>query len=289
MSSRSSERPELGVEEVATIFIKGVSATHREADPNGFERTRRLFTTLNSRAKAVSKRDIIALDEDDVIAITTRYLIEEHPLFVDKVFPKGTKSIPPTEKTALITIVGLYDALDALFFDEVEQLDLGKQKRPDDTAVKSFLKSAREWYGLLVKSFLPLKEMHDADPAEKTAGKYRGPDGGHFLFRPLGFVMLHKVAGWLQQDGFDMKQAVRRLATVPMQLNGAPWVGLVWDDVNGRMINAPENRKAAEKLLYYAAGGNLADLKSSEPDLRKELSGLMNLTPRRVPLRRYVR
>ena len=72
------ENNELKREEVSIIFV-----SHRN-DPDGMERTRRLFTTLNRYAKPVKKSEIIALDEDDTIAIITRELVEKHPLFCDK-------------------------------------------------------------------------------------------------------------------------------------------------------------------------------------------------------------
>src|SRR5205823_2004735 len=50
------EKPELGDEEVCVIFVSGVVAEKRSEDEQGFERTRRLFTTLNRYAKPVSKR-----------------------------------------------------------------------------------------------------------------------------------------------------------------------------------------------------------------------------------------
>lgn len=37
-------------EEVCAIFVKGVPATERDKDPDGFERTRTLFLTLNRHA-----------------------------------------------------------------------------------------------------------------------------------------------------------------------------------------------------------------------------------------------
>ena len=50
-------------DEVSVIFVA------HEATSQGLERTRRLFTTLNKTDRPVSKGDIIALDEDDVVAI----------------------------------------------------------------------------------------------------------------------------------------------------------------------------------------------------------------------------
>ena len=52
---------DLEKEEVSVILVAGVTQEHRQDDPEGFERTRRLFTTLNRYAKPVSKRDNIAV------------------------------------------------------------------------------------------------------------------------------------------------------------------------------------------------------------------------------------
>src|SRR5207253_1326319 len=106
------ENAELGGEEVCVIFVAGVIAEKRSEDEQGFERTRRLFTTLNRYAKPVSKRDIIALDEDDVIAITTRELVEKLPMFRNKISVKKTKSLSVSDRSSLTTIVAIYDSLD---------------------------------------------------------------------------------------------------------------------------------------------------------------------------------
>jgi DNA sulfur modification protein DndB len=58
------KQPELWDEEVCVIFLRGVPQEHRNEDPAGFERTRRLFATLNRQAKSVSENDVTALDKD---------------------------------------------------------------------------------------------------------------------------------------------------------------------------------------------------------------------------------
>jgi DNA sulfur modification protein DndB len=55
------KQSELGSEEICVIFLAGVAQGHRDDDPVGFQRTRRLFTTLNRYAKPVGKKDIIAV------------------------------------------------------------------------------------------------------------------------------------------------------------------------------------------------------------------------------------
>lgn len=61
-------------------LVPVVLVGHAE-DEAGRRRTRRLFTTLNKTAVAVRKKDIIALDEDDVMAITARRMVERDPWF----------------------------------------------------------------------------------------------------------------------------------------------------------------------------------------------------------------
>jgi DNA sulfur modification protein DndB len=279
----------LSAEEVAVIFIKGVSASKREHDPEGFERTRRLFTTLNSRAKSVSKKDIIALDEDDLIAIVTRRLIEKHRLFAGKVYSKGVKSIPRTNSSDLTTVVALYDALDALFIDDITDLPLQKRKRPDDHKIDSCYSKSVSWYQHLTNVFPPLREVLNSSPEERVAGRYRGANGGHILFRPIGFVMVHRVGLWLLRSGKTVKEVTKLLSKVPTDLSKQPWTGLLWDKVNKRMLYGAENRRAAERLLFHSLGGDLRDQRTTPTELRTEISGLLNKEPNQVHLPKYIK
>ena len=63
------EKPEIGSETISVILIGHSNSTE------GMEKSRRIFSTLNRYAKPVRLGDIIALDEDDVVAITTRILL----------------------------------------------------------------------------------------------------------------------------------------------------------------------------------------------------------------------
>jgi DNA sulfur modification protein DndB len=99
------EQPDLKDQRIASIFIGHIN------DEEGMQRSRRLFTTLNRYAKPVSLDDIIALDEDDLVAITTRYLLEEYDLFTgDRVVYAKQKGIPPNNHSAITSIITLYQA-----------------------------------------------------------------------------------------------------------------------------------------------------------------------------------
>ncbi len=76
----------------------------------GKKRTRRLFTTLNRYAKPVNKTDIILLDEDDLVAIITRKLIDGNNLFSgERLILSQTKSISKNDRKSFTNIQTLYD------------------------------------------------------------------------------------------------------------------------------------------------------------------------------------
>lgn len=292
---------ELGDEEVAVIFVSGVSASKRRLDPTGFERTRRLFSTLNRYAKPVQQRDIIALDEDDVVAIVTRRLVEEHPLFVEKVAMNKNMPLPSTDRRHFTSLVALYGALDVYLRDRVKGWKDFKRERPGDKFVTKSYKSSKEYFDELCDSIVPLQEMRDAkgndddsddDDAESVTAtsvvtRYRKSSGGHLFFRPVGLILVTQVIRDLLDQDLSLRIAVRRITKVPMLLDAEPWANLLWDDGNNRMITAKENRSVGRLLMLYSVGGDIECLGYSEDRLKRELAGLLKREAGRVKLLRY--
>ncbi|AXD92694.1 hypothetical protein CHE40_23020 [Salmonella enterica] len=69
-----------------------------------------MFTTLNKKAKPVNKAAIIALDEDDISACATRYLVENTEIFNgDKIKFQASNNISYTDISQITTIGNLYD------------------------------------------------------------------------------------------------------------------------------------------------------------------------------------
>ena len=98
------DNPDMKSERVPVIFIG------HSTDEIGMQRTRRMFSTLNRYAKPVSLRDIIALDEDDVVAIASRNLIDNTELFAnDRIWDSKNKSIPDSNNMALTSIITYYE------------------------------------------------------------------------------------------------------------------------------------------------------------------------------------
>lgn len=194
--------PDMGEEEVSALFV-----AHRN-DAAGLRRTRRLFSTLNRYAKPVSKLDIIALDEDDVVAISTRSMVEEHPLFEEKVALVKGKNIPVSDERSFTTIVALYDALDVVLPDSRRGWNDYKRSRPADDAVSSFREKATEFWNAMIQTFAPLREMSNSRPSDQVASAFRNREGGHLLFRPVGLLLIVKTVRRLVDTGATLERAL---------------------------------------------------------------------------------
>lgn len=282
------ENPDLGDEEISVIFVDGVIQEHRFENPNGFVRTRRLFTTLNRYAKPVNKKDIIALDEDDVVAIISRYLVEEYPLFRgDRVSTKGTKSIPKTDKQSITTIIALYQAIELFLQTSKTHWKKFIRTRPTDDEIAALQARCVELCDSLVKHFPPLSSYMTSSLTSNSATDYRHDTGGHLLFRPIGFlVVIRAIRLLIDNHELNTNAAVELVAHNPLLLTDFPWNGLLWDAVNRRMITAQENQDLATKLLYYLSGGNVSRLGTSVDKLTKEYAGFQKTDPTKIEFTR---
>ena len=275
------ESAELKREEVSVIFV-----AHRK-DQDGMERTRRLFSTLNRYAKPVSKSEIIALDEDDILAIITRELVEKYRLFQEKTSLSKTKAIAVRDNKNFTTIVTLYDVLEILFRTKGRGWTDFKRHRPDDDEISEFYAKSVRFWDTMIEYFPPLREVQVSQPDENIAGRYRHRKGGHLPFRPVGLLIIAQVVRQARDSGLPEREAIKRISEISMKLTDEPWVGLLWDKTNHRMISEGNHQKVAKYLLFYMIGGNLSEMKTSNEDLQQEYAGLLNRDKSEVDLSRY--
>jgi DNA sulfur modification protein DndB len=261
----------LGDEEVCVIFVG------HSNDRIGLQRTRRLFTTLNRYAKPVNKTEIIALDEDDALAVVTRRLLENYPLLKDFTSIKRGKSIPASDRRNLTTIVTIYDVLDRyLSWQWKDRRDFKKQ-RPSDRQLNDFYRQAVALFDGLEGAFPPISELANSSPDQEISFKYRNRStGGHLLFRPVGLLMVVLVIRYLLDEGKTLEQALSAVVAAPMSLSGPPWVGLLWDSANHRMTVSSENQRVATRILLHGVGGRLAALKTTPDALKTEWAGIID-------------
>lgn len=235
----------IGQEEASVLLV-----AHQNT-PNGIERTSRLFTTLNKTARPVSKGEIIALDEDDVMAIIARWMVENHPFFAeDGVAFTATNNLPPNDFTHLTTIGNLYDVLGLLFTKGQKRRVLTDLKfyRPSEKNLARYYKFASRFFSLLKDEFKPLNEFFRARDSSRIVRKYRGQFGGNVMFRPIGLTMMTEVIAKLSETR-KLKECVKIAGTLPQDLAKPPYVGILWDKTKKRMDN--QGKALARDLLLF--------------------------------------
>jgi len=285
--SAISQNPELENEEVSVIFVKGLTADRRAEDPEGFERTRRLFTTLNKYGKRVSKKDIIALDEDDSMAIITRKLVEDYSLFTgDKTSIKAATSLPRSDGTSFTSINSLYDGLN-IFFKSGTNRSWNNFKKfyPGEPTITDLYRRSVELWDYFCEFFSPLSEIANSDSGESITPQYRNRMGGHLLFRPIGLLMsLKAVRNLMDKVQISIEESVERVSHAEMFLSKSPWAHLIWNPLNQKMITASSNRKAAEKALVYSVGGDLSIYNTDRQLLAQEIAAIQGKEPDEIVL-----
>jgi len=258
------DKPELRNEEVSVLFV-----AHHETKA-GKQRSRRLFTVLNKTARPVTKGGIIALDEDDVMAINTRRLIEENSYFNnDMIVFNATNNIPVNNKKCLTTIGNLYDILSILYkkvlFNKQDS-DL-KFYRPDDDTLEKYYVDACSFFELLISNFTPLKEYTSSNKKEKIVSKYRTKNGGNILFRPVGLTIIVDVISRLTKK-YTWQEAIDIVSKLPQTLEELPFNGVLWNPYK-KTMNLKGKSLAIRLMLYML--GEKSNLKKLREDYAKAL------------------
>lgn len=241
-------RPGFNENDEASVLLVGHKKTQA-----GIRRTRRLFTTLNKTAIPVSKGEIIALDEDDVAAVTVRGLVEETSYFAgDRIAYTATNSIPPQQTTALTTIGNLYDVVEHLIEKVLRDLPSVDPRTGITEPLKTqYRETVLEYFTLLGRRFHALREYFQAANPEDVVSGHRGSFGGHVLFRPVGLLLAAEVIERLSKF-YSLSESVRHFATLPVQLNEPPYADVLWD--TGRQKVVWTGRTLVRKLLLYMLG-----------------------------------
>ncbi len=237
-------------DEVSVILVAHESTTR------GLQRSRRLFTTLNKTARAVSKGEIISLDEDDVMAICVRRLIEQTSLFGGKrVAFVANNNIPVADDVCLTTIGNLYDLLAILFtasdFDLRRPRPALQRARPTESDLTRYFEYAHQFFQLLGSTFDELGEFFAASNTQTIVRRYRNRRGGSALFRPIGLDVFTRIVCSMTRM-MDVKEAVALAGQLPRSLDKAPFRRLMWDPHGGTILNG--HRVTLRETLGYMAG-----------------------------------
>ena len=258
-------------DEVCAIFV-----SHRN-DLDGMQRTRRLFATLNRYAKPVSLTEIIALDEDDVVAVTCRDLLERHSLFKNgRVSLAKGKAISVNDRKSFTSLPSLYQTMDT-YLEEGSRSSWSafKTVRPSpEETVSKFVEKAHDFWTRLVVAIPELKLVERLDPAENLPERFRGPNGGDLLFRAIAPPMIARCLRKAAKFGMKEDLFIKRLAKMPRSLNEVPWKGVLWDGSN--MTIGEKNQKVAEDLILWMVNCDPKETKIRGAELKKRLALLQN-------------
>ena len=255
-------------ETIPVIFIG-----HKNT-PQGMQRTRRLFSTLNRYAKPVTLNDIIALDEDDIIAIATRHLIENNPLFQEeRLNNHKQKAIPDKDKVAFTNIISLYECNTELlkFFLRDKKVLFegrelkGKRKieeycrvRPPEDEISLFLRFVDEYWGCFSNHIDVIKHYLSIKIEERPASAYRNKDGGNLLFRPIGQRPFVLCALELYCKTNDMRLTMQKMNKINFTIDCELWKFIVWNPISKKMITS-SNGPLIEYMLKYFVGVELKE------------------------------
>ncbi len=235
----------------------------------GMQRTRRLFSTLNRYAKPVSLNDIIALDEDDIVAIVTRHLIENCDLFKEKRLNNHKqKAIPEKDKTAFTNIISLYECNTELLKYFIKDLQIkvdnrvltGKKKieeycrkRPLEEDITKFINFVDDYWASFSSKITPINEYLQKDLDADPVTSFRNKEGGNLIFRPIGQRPFVLCALSLYEIYNDFELVMAKMNLINYDLNNEIWKFIAWNPISKKMI-ASSNGRLIELMLKYFVG-----------------------------------
>lgn len=261
--------PELEDEDITVIFIG------HHNDKEGKEKTRRIFSTLNRYAKPVKPGDIIALDEDDTVAIVTRNLLESYPLFLNdnvKADLKGSKALSDNDTKSFTSLLTLYDTNRIIYtYYKSRNNSQGKlysstkiseflKFRPGQVELDDFEKYLTHFWKLFINSFEGMKE-YVASSEKDAAAKYRNRENGGLLyFRPVALPQLVKaILETCFRSKVTLADSMSAYSQLEMCISKAPWVKVLWDAESRTMIM--KNKTLVRPLLMFMYDRNILNEK----------------------------
>lgn len=272
-----NENPEIENEQVPVIFI-----AHSDTEA-GRKKTRKLFSTLNRRAKPVGANENIALDEDDISSIITRDLLQDVPLCMkDNIVNSQGKQIPTANEAAFTSLIALYQSVDIIIKDKLKDSGISGNKfreyklyRPSDET----LESIREYVLNFINEFIEQTDVIKSylqKQGEDRAKSFRNNNGGNFLFRPLVLTEYFEAIITIKRRAQDrtFEEIFGRFNDIQSDISLAPWRGLVWD---GSKIIARAPKTVIRLVLIYMADSSLLTTTEHEK-LIQEYAKCLNIS-----------
>ena len=258
-------------DELCVIFVAHKKTT------TGMQRTRRLFSTLNRRAQPVSFTEMIILDEDDIVAITCRRLIEKHPLFTEgKISLQKQKAINSADRRSFTSVVALYQAMDvylSINFIPKNKWKKFKLVRPSEDLVEQYVSRASQFWDQLVEWIPELQFVVNMGQEDKLPDSLRSLHGGDLFFRPILPAILTRTLKKAIGFGMSEDTFLSRFIQIPRELSNPPWRGILWD---GTMVTRAKNQSIAERLILWMVDADPEEQKIKARLIRQDIADLQD-------------
>lgn len=233
--------------DIANELINVIIVAH-DNSPKGKVKSRRLFTTLNKKAKLVSKDTIIALDEDDISACITRKLIESKSFIYFNEDNVSFNTGPVRDKTSITSIVNIYDNVQKLVSHRlgVSISELERFRYRDHERVFDFV---HEIFSL---TFSHCTELTQVAFKRKAAGEFRDSQkGGHLLFRPIGWdIYVDTIVDGLKLKEHSFEKIIYKIHKQDLSLSGDVFANKIWSVRQKKIMKvSAKNLKSIKRLL----------------------------------------
>lgn len=225
VSGRNADKKE----EVPVIFIS------YDDSEVGIDRMRRLFTSLNRYTKMVNEAEKIILDEDDIVAITTRFFIDDCDFFAKKILFSKTDAMHHSDKEHFINLRSLYKCndflLDVFLLNQgtiSESKEVYKRYRRSDGEIEKFISFTLEFW----KDFVSIMPEVGTFFDKGVVDNQRSENGGSVLFRPRGIcAFIHAISVISKARGKDLKDVLMCYSQTEFELNSGLWKDILWNGV----------------------------------------------------------
>lgn len=283
------ENTGLANEKVPVILIGHQNTTE------GKQRTRRLFSTLNRRARKVNDNELIALDEDDVVAVATREIIESNELFAgNRLVNVGNKNIASSNHVAFTSIIELYQCNRIIFDFITSQEGLKKKEkeqlllyRPDNNVTEMYVKKINKFWHLMQNTIPSLKQYISAEENEIQELHYRDEEGGNLLFRPIALTQyITALCEYMQKEDCDVCNAISEFNKIPLTIQKKPWINILWTQDN--KINGRIRKKEVKNMMLYCVKPELVSKKDKQSMIEYWASSIGEETISEEELKRMI-
>ena len=214
---------------------------------------------VNRYAKKTSPATHTAMSEDDGVALVTRRLIREHPLFSRRIkvmiVKNGKQTIAsgnamsPADRAYLMAIESFRKCNTDLLPKHLAVEFRKEQQIPSFDSLEEAYASISDSWDKMIKAVDPWKELLKP---EATVENYRIPAGGHILVRPIGITAF--VGAISAAPPTLTIKHIKGVVSKFYDVSEAPWNGVLWNSTTRKMNVTVAAEKLARRLWRYLLG-----------------------------------